>query len=282
MQIRSMTFADLDFAAECTIREGWYSQTREVFEGFFKRDPYGCFVAEIDGKQIGIGVATSYGSSGFIGELIVEATLRGQGIGRQLLDNAIRYLQNKGCRSIYLDGVSMATPLYERAGFRKICRSLRFAGSPLPTTIMSQVRPITPADWPVILQMDVQAFGADRSYFLRWQSSLYPGLSKVLIENDTIKGYISAKQRQGGATVGPWVVLPDARYPEDLLISLVQENHIEDINLGVLETNSTAVETIRKLGITESSNPPWRMVFGEPGRLGDSEPCYAIGSPAKG
>jgi hypothetical protein len=75
MQIRSMTLAEMDFAAECPTCESWYSQTREVFGSFFKRDSYGCFVAEIDGKQIGIGIATSYDSSGSIGELIVDVIL---------------------------------------------------------------------------------------------------------------------------------------------------------------------------------------------------------------
>jgi ribosomal protein S18 acetylase RimI-like enzyme len=95
-----MTLADLDFTAECTDCEGWYSQIRDVFDGFFKSDPYGCFVVEANRKRIGIGVATSYKASGFIGELIVDKNLRGHGIGRKLLDHIIHYLHNKRCRSI--------------------------------------------------------------------------------------------------------------------------------------------------------------------------------------
>lgn len=69
--IRAMEPSDLNFAAARTAAEGWTGETRHVFEGFYAHDPQGCLVAAMGDRRVGICVATSYGPSGFIGELIV-------------------------------------------------------------------------------------------------------------------------------------------------------------------------------------------------------------------
>src|SRR5512136_2214277 len=129
MNVRQMLLSDLDFAASCTAAEGWRSETRPVFEGYLTYDPAGCLVAEMSGERVGICVATGYGPCGFIGELIVSQEWRGRGIGRQLLESAVENLRSRGAASIFLDGVPAAVPLYERAGFRRVCRSMRLTGT---------------------------------------------------------------------------------------------------------------------------------------------------------
>ena len=125
-----MQKADLQFAAQCTSAEGWVSEDLTTLEGFFLNDPGGCLLAEADGQPIGICIATCYGSSGFIGELIVIPDVRGRGVGAALLNQAVRGLKERGVETVYLDGVLNAVPLYERNGFRKVCRSWRFSGIP--------------------------------------------------------------------------------------------------------------------------------------------------------
>lgn len=126
--IQPMCSFDLDFAAGCTAAEGWASETRQEFEGFLAHDPDGCFVAEVNGNPIGICVATSYGEAGFLGELIVVPEMRGRGVGHRLIGHAVEYLRSRGAQNIFLDGDPPVVPLYERVGFRKVCRSLRFGG----------------------------------------------------------------------------------------------------------------------------------------------------------
>jgi len=128
MTIRPMQPSDLDFAAECTAREGWASETRQEFEGFLAYDLGGCFVAEVNGRRVGICIATPYVGFGFVGELIVAKAVRGHGIGRRLLEHSVQYLHDCGAQTVYLDGVLAAVSLYERVGFRRVCRSLRFHG----------------------------------------------------------------------------------------------------------------------------------------------------------
>jgi ribosomal-protein-alanine N-acetyltransferase len=280
LTIRPMQPADLDFAAQCTAREGWASETRAEFAGFYAHDPAGCLLAEAEGQRIGICVATSYGVAGFVGELIVVPERRGQGVGRRLLERAIAHLHGRGTQSIFLDGVTAAVPLYERLGFRRVCRSLRFAGA-IAGRSPAGVRAMHPDDLATVGQMDRQAFGADRAFFLERRLALYPELCKVLEYNGEISGYIVGRRGLNAVSAGPWVVRPEAPNAAALLESLAAAVPDGRISLGVLETNGQAVETIRALGLAERPDPPWRMVRGA-GELGVSPQLYAIGSAAKG
>jgi len=279
--IRTMQPSDLDFAAACTAGEGWISETRQVFDGFYAHDANGCFIAQAGDAHVGICVATCYGTAGFIGELIVVPEMRHRGIGRQLMEHATDYLQRRGAQGIYLDGVVAAVPLYERLGFRKICRSLRFSGT-LPGRTHSTIRPMHHDDLDAVGQLDRTAFGADRRFFLEQRARQHPELCKVLVQDGDIHGFVLGRCSEGLVSAGPWVVKTDADHPERLLESLASEAGDRTLSLGVLETNKPAAAIIRSLGFSERADPPWRMVHGAAGQLGAGPMCYAIGSPAKG
>ena len=281
IEIRTMQAPDLDFAAACTAAEGWLTQTRQVFEGFHAYDPEGCLVATADGMRIGICVATGYGAYGFIGELIVLPKARGRGVGRRLLEHAIAYLRAQGARSILLDGVGRAVPLYERVGFHTVCRSLRFSGT-LEGTSRPAVRPMQRADLPALCTLDREAFGADRAFHLERRLSEHPALCKVHAYGDEIRGFIVGQRGGGMVSVGPWVAGPAVECPADLLESLALEAGGLPIGLGVLESNAQAAAVVRALGLAERPDPPWRMVLGPAAGLGASPLAYAIGSPATG
>ena len=281
LTIRSMRIQDLDFAESCTAAEEWVSENRTVLNGFYQHDPGGCLIAELDNKPVGICIATPYGESGFIGELIVRPAARGRGIGAALLNYAVDYLRKNGALSVYLDGVPAAVPMYRRNGFRAICRSLRFSGE-LDGVDHAEVRPMQLADLPQVIALDRRTFGADRSFFLRRRWELYPELSLVMVENDELAGYILGRRGEGWVSTGPWVVEKNARHPFFLLENLAGEVKGEHISVGILECNLEAVNLVRSLGFVERPNSPWRMALGEASHLGVSMQCYAVGSAAKG
>ena len=279
--IRSMQMADLAFAAGCTAAEGWASETLATFEGFYQHDPNGCFLAELAGRPVGICVATSYGHSGFIGELIVHPEARGCGIGAALLNHAVEYLRRQGAETVYLDGVVKAVPLYERNGFRKICRSLRFSGT-LKGESHSDVRAMRTDDLPAVFALDRQAFGADRSFLLARRLQRFPELCQVMVEEGKLTGFILGRRGEGWAAAGPWVIAQEARAPLRLLESLARQVGEVSISVGVLETNRRAVESIHSLGFAMRQDSPWRMALGPSGDLGASPMCFAVGTAATG
>jgi GNAT superfamily N-acetyltransferase len=287
-----MTAADLDFAASCTEVAGWGAQRGE-FQGLYAHDPQGCFVAEgrgrgdRDERRIGICIATSYGDVGFLGMLVVVPEARGRGIGRCLLDRAIGYLHSRGVRTIGLDGVQAAVPLYERLGFRKRCPSLRFRGTP-QGQMHSRVRPMRTADLGAVCVLDWRAFGADRGFFLRRRFAQESALCKVLEQDGRIGGFILGRCSGKSITGGPWVVRPEVERPADLVEAVALEAEGTTISLGILESNAPAIEAARALGLTARDDSPWRMTLGPDALdvlsdvLGASPMAYAVGSPAKG
>jgi ribosomal protein S18 acetylase RimI-like enzyme len=279
--IRQMQPSDIAFAVQLTLREGWISENRETFEAFFAYDPKGCFVAEKDKKRIGICIATGYQHGGFIGELIVVENERGQGIGRALLDHSIAYLKKKGLKSIYLDGVPEAVPLYERAGFKKICRSLRFTGQ-IQSESYSNIERMKSEDLPTVKKIDTRAFGENRTFFLQNMLSNNSELVWIMKIKSDMVGYIFARKTKECLSIGPWWNRGDIENPESLLEHLMQNAQNGPLRIGVLESNTKAVQILQSTGLKESSDSSLRMVLGPKGNLGMSNQLYAIGSAAKG
>ena len=284
LTIRAMTAADLPFAAQCIADVGWSKEPLAPLDGLFTYDPQGCLLAEVGGRPVGICMATGYQKSGFIGRLIVREAARGQGVGAALLNHGVDYLRQRGATTVYLDGVPKATPLYERNGFRKVCRSLRLAGK-MTGRQHADVRPMRPADLVAVSALDQRLFGEDRSYFLSLRLRLYPELCHVLVEDDTLAGYIVGRRGEHWISAGSWVVAETARPggPKKLLESFAYQVGDQSFGIGVLEANAGAVQLLRSLGFAERAEYCWRMARGGPAEdLGMAPGCLAIGSAAKG
>ena len=281
MIIREITPADLVFAVDSVTREGWISETRDVFEAFYVHDPHGCFVGEHDGHPIGMIVATAYERSGFLGELIVDPDHRGHGCGAQLLKHAIAYLRGRGCGSFYLDGDTPAVPLYKRLGFRVVCRSLRFLGE-VEQFHSPRVRAMKTDDLAAVARIDRDEFGEDRSFFLTGKHRDNPEFCHMLFDDGRLTGYIFAQPGNDIVSVGPWWVADGEKHGLDLLRSVAASAGDMRLRIGVLETNNRATALVRELtGMTETECS-WRMVLGEGINLGESPRLWAVGAPATG
>jgi len=275
---------ELAFAAECMLAVGWVrdmTAALAVIEGFYHYDPDGCFIALQEDQPAGICVATPYKMTGFAGELIVRPDMRRKGIGEALLRRVIEYLNSLGIRSIYLDGVPRAVPLYERLGFRKICQSLRFSGL-LEGRAHSTIRRMTRADLPQVCAFDREHFGDDRGLVLEYRMEEFPDLAHVCIQDGRVAGYIMGRRREDWVSVGPWVTGIAAKEPLHLLEAVAMAGGGMHLSLGVLESNHAALNLLKSLGFSIREDNPWRMVHGDSIALGESEACYAIGSAATG
>lgn len=274
--------ADLEFAASLTKTEGWHSETLLELQSFFEHDPQGCFLYEENGTAVGMCIATAYQQTGFIGELIVARQFRGQGIGRELMQSAVQFLQSKQIHAIFLDGVQKAIPLYEELGFTSICRSLRFFGQ-IPAAESSDVQPMNAEDLQEVIQLDKQTFGDDRSFFLkkRWQN--YPDMALIWRQNHQISGYLFGRVGIGGwVTAGPWVNLKDQPANITLLSHFQAKIGNQPFSIGILENKKPIIPLIVMAGLQPRSDPPTRMILGVGENPGDNHQSIAIGSPAKG
>jgi DNA-binding MarR family transcriptional regulator/GNAT superfamily N-acetyltransferase len=110
---------------------GWDGQfegmVAEIAAGFVKAyDPdfERCWIAEVDGERAGsVALVRGEGSAAKLRLLLVEPKARGFGIGKRLVEEAIRFARASGYKKITLWTQSMlvaARAIYERAGFRKV------------------------------------------------------------------------------------------------------------------------------------------------------------------
>lgn len=281
IRIRRMLSNDLEFAARCYEDEGWGTRVLDEFEGLLAHDPSCCFVAEEGGMPAGICMGIPYGASAFIGMLIVRQPHRGRGLGFALVKRAIDALRCGGACAILLDGVTLAVPLYERLGFRRVCRSLRFFGNVVGRADPA-VRPMNEGDLARVLALDADHFGADRSYFLARRLVLYPDLCRVHVTDGVVDGFMMGRGSPQGVGVGPWLSTSGRDGALAMLESLAPAGVSIPVRAGVLTEAVGSVELMRGLGLSEREDPPWRMVWGAGPLLGMSPCLYALGSPAKG
>ncbi len=279
MQVRPMLHEDLDFALAMTSAEGWTS-TRRDFEELLEYDPLGCFIGEIEAEPIGMVCAVSYQKFGFVGNLIVDKSCRGQQCGRTLMEHAMRYLQTHGAQSILLDGVPEAVTLYERLGFRKICRSLRLEGVMVGEG-SRDVRPMRQDDLTPIARLDASLFGGRRDRFLRMRYAAYPEYCKLLEIDDEIHGYIMGSTSGDSIRIGPWAMMKSGTSTERLLLGFAQDAAKRTLKAGVLENNTESLDLLHKYGFKEVSFS-WRMICGRDTEATLSTGLYAICCPARG
>ena len=82
-----------------------------------RTDPDGAWVAEHEGRLVGVALALRRGPLWFLSLLTVEPGLQGQGVGRQLLEAALRTSQDAPAGWILATQDPKALRRYARAGF---------------------------------------------------------------------------------------------------------------------------------------------------------------------
>jgi predicted N-acetyltransferase YhbS len=127
--IRLMSPDDFDTGLQLCRQAGW-NQNRADWHRFLGLQPDGCFVAVRDHEPVGTVTTCIFDSVAWIGMMLVEASQRGQGIGRALMEHALAFLDNRGVQCIRLDATPLGRPLYSKLGFFEQSRWIRYGGVP--------------------------------------------------------------------------------------------------------------------------------------------------------
>lgn len=280
--VRLMKPEDLDLALHLIEGENWGAPAAEV-RRILEDGREGCFVAECPTGPIGMIMTTCYGSSGWLGNLIVAADHRRRGVGGSLLREAISRLQARGVETLRLDAEPAAVSLYQRAGFVEEDRSLRFQGAGI-LFFSDEVQPLETADLEDVMQLDQAVFGADRSRILRAALEEAPERCYVHRLNQQLQGYVMARLRPGGGRIGPLICRPgesSRRSARQLLRAALASLHGYAVGVGIAQSNQAGIELLLQHGFCEAPCCI-RMRLGPDKYRADPEGEFAIGSPAKG
>ncbi|MDK1384815.1 GNAT family N-acetyltransferase [Sinorhizobium sp. 8-89] len=166
-------------------------------------------VAIEDARVVGTVLVTPYKADcAMINMVIVDETMRGRGLGRTLMDAALRIA---GDRPLRLVATVEGLPLYEKLGFRETGRVLQHQGVVGDVAVPPGIEAATAADIDAIAGLDRRAFGADREGLVAYLAKA--GEFAVLRRGGHVSGFAALRAFGRGEVIGPVVAadLDDAK-----------------------------------------------------------------------
>ncbi|MTH78436.1 GNAT family N-acetyltransferase [Paracoccus aestuariivivens] len=167
-------------------------------------------VALEDDRIVATALATPFGDAAMANMIIVDESMRGRGLGREIMLRAMDCATPGQWRLV---ATQSGLPLYEKLGFSACGMVHQRQGHLLADCVATQARPALAADLDAIRQMDREATQADRSGLI---DLLAARGQLAIIEG---KGYAAIRPFGRGHVVGP-VIADDAETARDLLSQL--------------------------------------------------------------
>jgi GNAT superfamily N-acetyltransferase len=265
---------------------GW-NQVRQDWECFLQMSPHGCRVAVKDNRVVGTVVALNYqdrlGQPRFswIGMVLVDPTERRQGIGSQLMHEALKLLKDQ--ESIRLDATPAGREVYRKLDFTDEHILLRMEAPSVsnpPGSEGHSTCPMTETDLPQALELDYQVFGADRGVLLKWLFEGAPQYARIAVRNGEISGCIFGRDGFRHAHLGP-VIAEDCQTARLLLQACLRDHPGRSFILDASPHDAEWIHWLESTGF-KVQRPFYRMFRGENRFPGIPAKRYAILGPEFG
>lgn len=211
--IRHLNHADLPNCLALAENRGWPAEQHKWRLLFDVGTVYG--VDDPSGGLAAVVVCSRYGPElAGIGMMLVADRHERQGLGARLMRHA---MASSGVATTWLNATEFGRPLYEKLGFRVVDRGTQYLGYWYGVA-PNESRPVTDADLPALLAMDLAVFGSDRSHVLRRISS-FADQFRVVDGPDGPAGYGGAWRNVDNTVLGP-VIANDVDTARALLADL--------------------------------------------------------------
>ncbi|EJC83762.1 putative acyltransferase [Rhizobium leguminosarum bv. trifolii WSM2297] len=149
---------------------------------------------------------TPYGEdAATINMVIVDAAMRGRGLGRKMLEKA---LAEAGARTCYLVATQEGLPLYEKVGFAATGETVQHQGEPLQVDAPAHVKWIESGDYARVVALDRAASGHNRSALM--EILLERARFAVIPDNGEIQAFAAIRSFGHGLVIGPVVARNDS------------------------------------------------------------------------
>lgn len=205
------------------------------------------YVALLDGEVVGAMCMTLFGEVATVGLLMVNESLRGQGLGNRLMKLALEEAGQRECRLI---ATSAGLPLYRKLGFVEVETIRVHRGIVASGKASEGVEWATQDDFDKICDIDRDGAGIDRRPLLSafWDK----GRFAVIRESGKIIGYAALLPYGHGEVAGP-VVARDAEEARRLLSYL--SSHRTDAPLRVdLRAAAGPADWLNSIGLPQTGS----------------------------
>ncbi len=159
--------------------------------------------AVLDGDRVvATTLLTTLGDARAINMVIVDESLRGQGLGRELMSRAVAAAGDRDCRLVATDA---GLPLYRKLGFVEVGRIFRHGGiaGMIAAPTEPGIEPAGPDDLAAIVALDHAATGMDRTAMFATIAEV--GTFAVLRRGGAIRGFAAIRPFGRGEVIGPVV-----------------------------------------------------------------------------
>lgn len=219
------------------MQEGWICGRWE-FDLLLRSFPQGCFTMSDGNEAIGFVTSIRYGTSGWIGNLLVHEKARGLGIGRSLVQSAVVALEEAGAETLWLTASRAGKGIYEKMGFKEIDSISRWRGQGGGCLPLGNA-PICLED---MISADAAAWGDRRDALLRT-------VTKRGIVNAHGRGFAVTQPWPGSKQLGPWISSrEDARALLDQVLALALEENGSPIFIDVPDRNEHSASILSSRG----------------------------------
>ena len=207
------------------------------------------FKAVIDGTFVGTGTAILHEKTGWLSTIITHSDYRNQGIGKQITQHLLHFLQSQHCDHIYLIATALGQLVYEKLGFEVHCKYAFYGDVDLPDLEISElIIPYQPVFKEAIFKLDASISGENRSQHLE----SFTKDSFVYFENGKVKGAYYP-------TFGDGLIIAES---EKIGIELMKKRFQKFRMASFPEENLAANNFMKSMGYeSRVSNP--RMYFGK-------------------
>ena len=139
LEIRTMRSADLPQVMLIELSTFTMPWSESTFRGLLRRRDSDLFVADIKGEIAGYAVFWAVMDQGELGNVAVDDSQRGQGIGSKLIKAVLDRAADRGVREIFLEvrkSNTKAQELYKTFGFSEVGRRKNYYLEPLEDALV--------------------------------------------------------------------------------------------------------------------------------------------------
>jgi predicted GNAT family acetyltransferase len=261
-------------------RAAKWNQLASDWKIFLQLNPTGCRVATEDEKVIGTVTTLRYQHFfSWIGMVLVDPEYRRQGIGIQLLQEALEILRSE--ETVKLDATPAGREVYLKLNFVDEYKLSRMnATVDIARLEVFDARPLQKNDLPFVNEFDRKIFGADRQLFLQWMWEAAPQYGFVIEEEKEIQGFCLGRQGFNYNQIGP-VVANNVGIAKSLVSAALKNSIGKPVILDPMHFDAEWLEWLSYIGFTEQRSFT-RMYRGTNAFHSVPEKQYAIAGPEFG